>query len=511
MSSSSETYRNSNAIMIGIGQRESGKKSSAFPRRKFLEDKHVCKGMWLEDCFWKVTDVISSFFQHPSPDVSYDIVEKNTLVFKRPGGRRKGKMQNWAKGIELSKINGRKREIRLKVIKGFAFGTHEHDNKLRSVTTKLNISSFRFGGLVLQPNACPKDFNTVSSVSMNASRIPWLAQFTNVYTSGTGVILVPIRKKRLSKNTWLAHAYEIAGGCCLSHWASLVGRTFTVDATKKPIPLLFSIGQHHGVTFHHVMKDMLPRVVSFWSLLTGLRGAKILLSVHEKARRTAKVAENLLEVLGWPVERTMTLDQYEFAPVKRLLVPAPHAQDIQRYSDCYSNYSSKLLRALIQPSNLQSKPQILLIDRASWRRKGKNPECKGLRCIGNLFQIKTALEINYGDQVSVAVTQGRKGNVLMRTVSQFQKASIVIGGHGAGFQNIMFMPPGGHVIHLGWKGKMWRMYEGQSKRYGMHFQNVITEGAKRSASNIMADVPLIVRLVGDILSSTESRSRTETL
>ena len=506
------------------------KQLPSFLRKIYKEKTHVCHEKSFFDCLQIVSHAIYARFMHLPSGQSRKVVVEEDKVLLQNGGEdadELSEIEPWATGVKVE-AKGR-RDIKFEVVRAFhAGGPPKKSEGYGRLDKKIDLNRYRFDDLVLQPKTCAADMVHRDDVMEREKKVPWLGHFRNVWVSGTGVVLVPLRRRRYTKDIWEVEAYEIGGGCCSRNWAYLLNSTFKIDLTKSATPLAFSVGQHHGLTFFHVMQNIVPRILSFWELLVAMpRKMKILVSLDLRRKRGAVVLQNILQTLGWPSnERLLKVDQYEFRQVKRLFVPAPFDQDIENYSKCFGKRSSTLLQDLIRGNRkrtvVKKKKQraagakngrkntekkrfnILLIDRAHWRKKGRKPKCRGLRCIGNLYAIKNSLEKKLGNRVRVKVTKNHKrGNSFFRTMQEFAEADCIIGGHGAGFQNQIFMRNGTYAIHLGWN-KMWRLYANLAKEYGINFKNLITKGAGQNRHNIMADVRNVVKVVVDIVNTKES-------
>ncbi|MEL6925893.1 MAG: glycosyltransferase family 61 protein [Bacteroidota bacterium] len=120
---------------------------------------------------------------------------------------------------------------------------------------------------------------------------------------------------------------------------------------------------------------------------------------------------------------------------------------------------------------------------------------------------------NEAEVLEVLLTQEIE-QVHMETMSWSQQirtlrsANILIGMHGAGLTNMMWMPYGSHIIELRMEGseEQWAYYE-MAATFGHHYHYLICEpeqpGARPHDGNVRVDIPAFEQLLASVLNTAE--------
>lgn len=385
--------------------------------------------------------------------------------------------------------------------------------------------AYRAQDLASFPNSCTDPQTTLHLRNIScppASNSPFLAQFSNVFVDEAGRIFVPRVAwwHRLTyhverwggsrrKPTFAMHLYEITGGCCDKNreiYAKPGQNRVLSDVNLGTVPRHdhgFYVGQFHGSTFYHVMHEVLPRIFSFWKTLLLLPPST---SLVVSGTGTTK---EVLRVIGFPQSRILpmgTAAKYRY--FKKLWVAAPFIQD-SGYSKAHFEMTvPRILRDAVEYESMnstvdsaqealltehdessdtdQTLPVLVLIARAQSRSVSKRthrPTCTGRRCIANFESLKKALVEEFRGLLQVKVFSGGP-DVFERGLLLFSNATIVVGAHGAGFQNLVFMKPNqSYCIHFGGSG-MWRLYAQLATKFQVDFRNIWTEGLLYDTVNV---------------------------
>lgn len=322
---------------------------------------------------------------------------------------------------------------------------------------------------------------------------PWLIEFRNVWMTGSGEILVPVGDARKT-NEWDVMAFQIQGGVCSEKWPYRKRKRIRFSGSQRQCEtktkLAFSISQNHGSSYFHVTHEVLPRLLTFWEVAMGViatPGGRIAGPVDQS------VVRNLLRSVGVPDEKLLLIGQNQPCFFEKLFVPAPVLQDYYPRS-CLERTVGQLIGANAAAREqgdaaAGSLPLVVLIERATGRKNGR---CRGVRCMKNFVQLRDALQREFGGRIELQTLSARDPNVMQRGIELFRRATVVVGVHGAGMNNVMFMKgKGTYLVHLGWK-VAWQIYGIMSRQFNVDFVNIVTEGASQSGDNAVADIPVVV-------------------
>lgn len=339
-----------------------------------------------------------------------------------------------------------------------------------------------------------------------------------------------------------AETFELSGGPSQLRWPLLLhrqvqlpkppgGSGFSTAVVDNPVVVL---AQHIGASYFHVMTEVVPRYMLMLPLLDAVPEVRV--SFSETVG--SSLVRDTLALLG--------LEEHRMLP----LPPPPGWNDVfrSRYSKMTTWISAPLLlfpppfynsgfsiphngqaprvvagiiREALRLSNqtvggarswtgtgtgtgtgagtgeegkvhhkgTEKKPMVLLMERAR-KRDAVSGACKEERCVRNFAELEGRLRAAMGRRGGEVVVF-RVGNDLGSTVDMFERADVVVGVHGAGFQNVMFCREGVTLVHIGWD----EFFRSMSEGIGMRFHQVTVRRMKRETTNMVLDVDLVVGAV----------------
>lgn len=367
------------------------------------------------------------------------------------------------------------------------------------VVKPASMNPFRHANLARLPAKCAS--------ASDSSRPPWLIDLRNVWMGTSGEIFVPERVVQRSGATdWIVREYQFQSGCCEQSWPLSKGRKMVFRQPRgqpSRAKVGFSLSQHHGSTYYHVSNQALPRLLSFWDValaVMALPGGKIVGPGHPD------VLVTFLRNFGIPDSKLLLFAKGRKAPIffERLFVPGPFHLRLDSYShDCVVRGVGRIVGAHSLQSGGREPPKetvplVVLLERAR-SRSPDGKRCRGVRCLANFGALRRAIATEFGDRVRVEVLSGKDPDVLLRAIRLFARATIVVGVHGAGMSNILFMRGRGtFCIHLGWEG-MWPLYGRIAHTFDVDFVNILTQGASQDGENVVADIPVVVLAMRNFL------------
>lgn len=328
----------------------------------------------------------------------------------------------------------------------------------------------------------PSPYHGTRFCPSKQSGTPWILEFRGVWMDDDGNVFVP---ERMDADVVVARHYSLGGGCCEKDWKTSNATRFN-RAKGCRHRLAFSLAQNHGCSPWHVLSELLPRLFSFWDIARKIvrkRGVVVVCS------RTF-VPFNFLAAIGIPghsIARDHGLCYFD-----RLLVPEPILQGNYPQKCLIEATENILVETLLQDAPpLPKNPLILIIDRAKSRF---NRKCTGSRCISNLPELVESIKSQWPNSVSV-YSMGNNENDMVRTSARlFYHATVVVGMHGGGFANIIYMRRNANtsVIQIGWQGGLSKLYAGFTLKRQIIFRNIVTKGASHTSSNVEIDVSLVI-------------------
>lgn len=330
------------------------------------------------------------------------------------------------------------------------------------------------------PTFCP---GPLASVAYNPpTNPPCLFVISNAFLGSSGVLIHPSSKT----------VYDISGGCCANmDWHRHLNTTITLSdaqvATVKPGRIVLNLAQHHGSTYHHVIHELVPRYLSVLPLAEEI---KLIVAVDESDvsprlfQRLLRVPEHRMWV------RPLLKDDWIYASV--FLVPPPIYQRVavDVYPPQVVHATAAVLRDVTliseqdERANCSGKRTLVLLQRAlKWDSDGR---CHETRCMKNFAELKRRIEDKFGDAFDVVVYGPTE--TVDNAVRLFSAADVVVGFHGAGFQNIMFCREGVTVVHIGWG----LHYKDLAEEFGLRYHLSMAEGTHRPMRSIVVDVDLVL-------------------
>lgn len=303
-----------------------------------------------------------------------------------------------------------------------------------------------------------------------------LSVFTNAFIGPSGVIY----------DSQSNVVYDAAGGCCVFDWKRHTDGAIDLRFAPKRMPIVLALGFHHAVTYHHVVHEFLARLLPLLPLLDA--EPDIYLAIDE-----SMVASRFLDLMGVERSRIVTINRERETWVHGAIVLQPPPLSKCRYEwNCIEKYTkttAKVLRdAALQSISFEEskkvRPKLLLMERARTRKS--DGSCGQQRCAKNFEELRTAIKEEFGRNFEIEVVPHELS--VIDTVRTFIDAAVVVGLHGAGFQNMMYCPKGTTIVHIGWD----RQYENLAEEFGMNYHLSYMKTMTRNSKNLIVDVKKIV-------------------
>jgi len=316
----------------------------------------------------------------------------------------------------------------------------------------------------------------------------WIGEFRNVYVGGSGDVYIPLRNYSSGTRTVDVVHYSAQGGlCCEDDWRIAVKEVRNVQVTRRcHHKLAFALVQNHGSTYSHLMYEAIPRFFSFLKVARGLLQRGGVIAVLEYPL----LPQILQKYLGVESHQIVQIPSGEPCFFERVLMPEAYVQGTYP-KDCVSAATDNVFKSLFLEPQPPPLPVILLMERAG--RRYSNGKCAGMRCLANFEQLRKAIINEFGDKVVVeTIGPSTKGGI-RTTAKMFNRATVAVGVHGAGFANMMYMRKSNtHIIHLGWMGDMWDFYGKKAHARGINYVNVLSHRASQAGDNVHAEIPVIL-------------------
>lgn len=210
-----------------------------------------------------------------------------------------------------------------------------------------------------------------------------------------------------------------------------------------------------------------------------------------------KIARRLLVSLGLDDRRIIEIDDGDWVFGAVLLYPPPVHHDDEMYpADAIIDTAAVLRERAMDAAEMGDRPVMVLLERALLReRDGK---CGEQRCLKNFKDVKERLEREFSEYEVIVF---RADDGFGKMLRLFGEAEVVVGVHGAGFQNIMFCRRGTTVVHLGFDG--W--YRSLGEQFGLNFHSVYLRNLKRGSKNyVLKDLDGLVRNVSKAIAGKEA-------
>ncbi|KAA8493635.1 hypothetical protein FVE85_4772 [Porphyridium purpureum] len=337
----------------------------------------------------------------------------------------------------------------------------------------------------------------------------------NVFVNSDGQVYRP----ESSSPAWFA---ETGGGCCFPSWQRALriarrgpGTLSPGVSTKKYVVVKRAISfvHHHGSTFYHFIGQVVPRVMMVADRFApgGDPELKALFAVSGDDP-SIWPATQWLEPLGIPDHAKVLLPTNHsennlqfprgYVFVEELMVPpGPEAPSDRFPGTCPRPGKSDVVNALrkgvkceLKGESSSRKKIVLMVRRMV---NVSHPECYTKRCMGNIAEVYDTLLAHFGNEHNVTLFPPVP--TVRQTICTFSDADVVIGIHGAGFTNMMFMRSGSLAIHIGAPGaEMW--YSGTAARNKVKYIGLTNPQVSYGNSNITVNASRIVMHVSQYLA-----------
>lgn len=313
-----------------------------------------------------------------------------------------------------------------------------------------------------------------------------LSTLAHSFFKASGIAISPTDRK----------VFEISGGCCSPEWPHIINTTVElskqshISYKQNNRRVILVLNQHHGVTYSHVMHEVLTRYFITLPIIDAFPDLFVSISKSD-------VTVTILTMLGLSHSRILqsssTSDTWTGAAL--LLYPQTvFLQEAQlpfgkNQSVVTADILGRVACSTLPPSKQASsstRPLIVLIERADDRHK--DGSCDESRCIKNFKELREAITERLDMEVQVFPAK----EDLKTTLQLFSRAHVVVGVHGAGLQNIIFCKPGTTVVQIGARDHYKRIAE----QFSLSFHFVIIEKLSLVQSeNIVLDVPAVVQQI----------------
>lgn len=295
--------------------------------------------------------------------------------------------------------------------------------------------------------------------------------------------------------------FEISGGCCSHEWPHPINTTVQLSQQSRKSyqryrkRVIVVLSQHHGTTYHHVIHEIVTRYLIVLPILDAFPDALVCISKSD-------IAVTLLTMLGLDRSRILQMknDGMNWIGAALLLFPQTvygHEDELP-FGRKQTIITADILRRitlnqfpLASPASKARRPLLLLMERATNRKK--DGTCNHSRCMKNFDEFRKAL----AERLDMDIVVFGAAEDFKTTLQLFGAADVVVGIHGAGFQNVMFCNSGTTVVHIGFAAH----YKPLGDQFSLKFHPVIIEGITLLTKNIVLDVPDIVRRVAEAVDT----------
>lgn len=359
----------------------------------------------------------------------------------------------------------------------------------------------------------PQAKRTTCDDSPDEFRDPEFLVANDVFVDRDGRVLHPstaslmAMKFHLSSKIVLEAAWygEFNGGCCYKDWNSpRVGDLVKIPRDYPTLDYAVSLTQHHGMTFFHVMNEVIPRALLSVNITEPgtNRQPYMLVSDGTFAENAVIPIKQWVPSIGVDSSRLFFVGRkYPWVFVKKLIVPPP-SSDIEVYPRCISWEVAPALmhekaQCRIAETDQTENGSLLLLQRRLNPEQEKS--CDTPRCMANFAELRRALEKEFDDRYPVVVFPSNPS--VQESICMFQNARIVVGIHGAGFNNLLFVRPGTIVVQIGNEElASWGEYRHLAIQRGARFVPLVEPMIHRLAKNIAVNVSRVVSVIASSLA-----------
>mmetsp|Transcript_13068 Transcript_13068/g.40253 ORF Transcript_13068/g.40253 Transcript_13068/m.40253 type:complete len:451 (+) Transcript_13068:179-1531(+) len=293
---------------------------------------------------------------------------------------------------------------------------------------------------------------------------------------------------------------EIGGGCCMEDWKRYKGHKVQASASNTSARLhrAFSLLQHHGHSLFHVVNEVVPRLLTYYTFLLDNPDVKILVSA------VRPLPTIFVESFGFSADRVVRVGLRDVVRVGELYVPPPVFQERRYYPRCALVAARDFLVSIVDSVEQRStvRNKIVLLERAT--RRTADGKCHSTRCMQNFVELKTSIEKEFKDSQHEVVVFPPSGLYIQDVVHLFRDAVAVVGIHGAAFTNVLFCRPGTHILHVGSPSPLSDIGPGWYRTFASTFNLTYygleaTADFNRESFNVGVDVQNITSLLREKL------------
>jgi capsular polysaccharide biosynthesis protein len=206
----------------------------------------------------------------------------------------------------------------------------------------------------------------------------------------------------------------------------------------------------NGDNYFHWLYESLPRLqllrLAGWNIQ---RADWIIASEHSPAFQ-----EQTLDLLGVPREKIMRCSKWRVQEFDRLIVPAMPSSTAKKTPA----WVAKFLRDSFLPAETPVPHSRIYVSRRGTTR----------RRLANEAELEERLHREHGFQICALESMSFREQVAL-----FASARIVLAPHGAGLSNLVFSPPGGHLIELFHPEHRVICYEGLAATIHFHYHPLL--------------------------------------
>ncbi len=216
----------------------------------------------------------------------------------------------------------------------------------------------------------------------------------------------------------------------------------------QTLPAVFSISTVYGGNMAHYFKESLPRLFPWLEWLHKRPDIFIHVNMH-RDNNTHYILQSLA-ILGIPAPRVTWGDVY----AKRVYIPAftSCGKTVDQFPRTLMMRDALLSRTTFSKSSRTPRTVVVIERRTATRDKWDPGRYSTIRqaaheAVQRVSNIADFRVIPFSDADDDLI------NCFKCQIELFSDAIAVVGQHGAGMTNIMFMRPGGLVIELGWSSQ----------------------------------------------------------
>jgi len=373
--------------------------------------------------------------------------------------------------------------------------THRFFQPARAISVErgLRMYGFEHSDDLIEPLCLGNNLARVPASSRNSTKPMCLSVLQNAYLGHGGVAIQP------SSRT----LFELGGGRFVNDWPVYYMPGFALTQrqvesfSKYEGQIVLVISHHHSTTYHHVVHELIPRYLLLVPLLDAV--PEILVATDG-----GPISSKLLPMLGLATDRIIQFPEYgrlahwRFASVLLFPMPLYDHQHMGYYPPEMEHDVAAVLRDLVSSqhesernvdgSRSSGKPVMVVLERAKRRRF--SGACYEERCVKNFKRVYKALDKAFSQHFDIKLYKANDD--ISVAIPLFASASVVVGVHGAGFQNTMFCHENTTVVHIGWRSH----YQDLADEFNLKYHLVLVPDLARETRNyVVKDVDGLVRSI----------------